>query len=503
MEELQRYYRESLGPRIQALQAAVRAFEAGDSEALDSIRRLAHALRGSGGSYGFPEITEAAKQLERGGRKRVPKLASELLEVLRRVERGPDEGGPERLLLVEDEPENQLLLKTTLATSGREILVAGTAAEALSLLTEHGDVRLIVLDLLLPDTDGRNLLLQLRDRPETAVTPIVVLTAKTGEQARNECLALGANAYVEKPFEPEAIAAIVADTLSLRRNPAGPLRNASTGLATRAALRQAYEAEVARARSGGTPVHVAAIGIRGEDGGAPGEARLREVASTVESVLTDADCFGTWDGGLLAVLSSAPAADGANTAAPRARLEAALDAVEDAGDGIRVCAGLAEVDAETPIEEAAQRAATLLSRACAGAGGRTVATGDDVRPPTWRVLMAEDDDVVAALVQHRLSREGFDVIRFADGAEAFDAAGAGEYALIILDVKMPGMDGFDFLQRFRATEGGDRTPVIMLTALGNEQDVVRGFELGADDYIQKPFSPVELLSRVQRLVARP
>jgi DNA-binding response OmpR family regulator len=72
--------------------------------------------------------------------------------------------------------------------------------------------------------------------------------------------------------------------------------------------------------------------------------------------------------------------------------------------------------------------------------------------------------------------------------------------MILSDVKMPQLDGFELLQRVREHPGMERTPVVMLTSMGKDQDVHRGFELGADDYIVKPFSSTELMSRIRRLM---
>jgi two-component system OmpR family response regulator/two-component system alkaline phosphatase synthesis response regulator PhoP len=74
--------------------------------------------------------------------------------------------------------------------------------------------------------------------------------------------------------------------------------------------------------------------------------------------------------------------------------------------------------------------------------------------------------------------------------------------LVLLDVKMPGMDGFEVLERLRKTPSYVDVPIVMLTSMGSEADVVRGFRLGADDYMLKPFSPTELVARLRRLLRR-
>jgi DNA-binding response OmpR family regulator len=125
-------------------------------------------------------------------------------------------------------------------------------------------------------------------------------------------------------------------------------------------------------------------------------------------------------------------------------------------------------------------------------------------PSTTRVLVAEDDSVTSKLLVYRLSREpGFEVEHYPDGLDALDALSERDFDLAILDVQMPGMDGLGVLARMRADPRHVATPVIMLTSLGTEQDVVRGLESGANDYMVKPFSPAELMARVRRQLYPP
>jgi len=116
-----------------------------------------------------------------------------------------------------------------------------------------------------------------------------------------------------------------------------------------------------------------------------------------------------------------------------------------------------------------------------------------------RVLVAEDDANVADVVGRYLAREGFDVEVIGDGAMALDRALAEPPDLVVLDLMLPGLDGLEVCRRLRALAP---VPVIMLTAKGDEADRVAGLELGADDYIAKPFSPRELTARVKAVLRR-
>ncbi len=124
-------------------------------------------------------------------------------------------------------------------------------------------------------------------------------------------------------------------------------------------------------------------------------------------------------------------------------------------------------------------------------------------PESRKVLLAEDDPVTARLVIHRLSREpGLTVLHAPDGGTATTIAERDDLAAAILDIRLPVVDGLTILSHMRKDPRHKKLPIILLTSLGSEADIVRGFELGADDYIVKPFSPQELVARLQRLIAR-
>jgi two-component system, OmpR family, response regulator ResD len=116
-----------------------------------------------------------------------------------------------------------------------------------------------------------------------------------------------------------------------------------------------------------------------------------------------------------------------------------------------------------------------------------------------RVLLVEDDPTVADVVTQYLQRSGFVVTHVADGSDAVCAAGAIDPDLLVLDLMLPGLDGLEVCRRVRRSHD---VPIIMLTALGAESDRVLGLEVGADDYLTKPFSPRELVLRVQSVLRR-
>ena len=114
-----------------------------------------------------------------------------------------------------------------------------------------------------------------------------------------------------------------------------------------------------------------------------------------------------------------------------------------------------------------------------------------------RILVVDDDPVILRLVRDKFDHAGFEVFTAASGREALDViARRGLPHLAIVDIVMPGMDGFEFC---RAVQQFSDLPVIMLTAVNEEETVIQGIEYFAEDYVAKPFSPRELLARVQRV----
>jgi CheY-like chemotaxis protein len=205
MTDLKTLYRQAIVGRVAELEAELSSMSSG-SESEDALRRIAHSLRGSGATYGFPEVSEAAALVEDANANELQPLTRDLVRVLRAV----IDGGPKpaRVLLVDDDPEILLLLRTVLAAQNRELTSVENGADAITAVRGSA-FTLIVLDLLLPDMDGRDVLKEIRSDQRYALAPVIVLSAKTTPMTKRECEALGATAFFEKPFDPEAVAAAV------------------------------------------------------------------------------------------------------------------------------------------------------------------------------------------------------------------------------------------------------------------------------------------------------
>ena len=409
-----------------------------------------------------------------------------------------------RLLVVEDDPEIAYLLSVVLGGRDRQVVVAHTGEQARSAL-ESDDIDLVVLDLILPDVDGRSLLTEVREHPRTAAVPVVVLTARARPDTRQDCYRLGADAFVEKPFDPDQLAADV--TVRLQRAAAAERaahRDALTGLLNRVGLQE-------RCAGIDGPYTLAVLDIDGFDerserwAWAQTERITRSIARALEGVMPEEVVLARVSGDGFAFLlcgEDAEAMGRLASAALEAMRSSKLDGLADDEPPLTATVAVVVAEAGSPVAGTLDTARHRIFRARASEGDQVLVEEPQSPDRSSRVLVAEDDEISATILRHRLEKEGLDVVRFKDGQDAFQAAQAEVPDLVILDVKMPGMDGFEVLSRLRKDPRYSRTPIIMLTSLGQEADVVRGFGLGADDYILKPFSPTELSARVRRLLMR-
>ncbi len=504
-DQLKADYVKKIDGLVKALETASQSFQSGDPGAENSVRRIAHMLRGSGATYGFPEITEAAQSVEESADSDLLVELQSLLGVLRTA--SLDTQAKDQILVIDDDPSSAELLGVVLKSDDREVHIAYDATEARVLIENHS-FSLIVLDIVLPDADGRDFLMKLRQAPKTASVPIIVITGLVGAQPKLECLALGASHFFAKPYDLNEINATVNHELTNKPDDKDAVReDLDTGLTNRAEFCLAYET-----RSNSNPdsqavmafIDIDSFSTIQEDHGYE-NARLAIVrtAALITEQLDDSDTLARWNGEDMVVLfQSADVAQASrwlNTALNNLRSEP-MDVGGASQLKLTFSAGVSTIDLDTPVDEAVLKAQRFCYQAKSEGRNRICVEQDASGGADKSLLLAEDDELIASVIKHRLGREGFEVAHYTDGESAYNAAKERLYSFVILDVKMPVMDGFEVLTRLRETSDYAKRPIVLLTAMGSEKDIVRGFKLGANDYILKPFSPVQLLARVQRLL---
>jgi len=461
-------------------------------QGLTALRGLAHRMAGLSGTLGFRDVAVHASELEglidtalAAGHIDPARALSVIDSIGDAFTRGlasppdwalpPAAEGTARVLIVEDDDDQRAIMRTYLENAG--FATAGVASGADAIETARR-VRpaLIVLDVHLPDTDGYSVCRQLKADKATRGIPIVFATTRAALNERLAGLALGADDYLPKPID-------MGELLLRVRRLTHP-RAAAAPAAEEGVLRR-YEDWIDAARASLDAGVTAVAMVR------TGERAQAAVAAHVAENLRRRDVIAAYDRTHLLVLMP-------GVAAPRAleMLDAALAGLGDealhagVASGALVAADVLIADADDALASARHTGARVSLR------GAAPGVGDSAR--TRSVVIADDDPDVMRILDAHMRSLGFATTLVFDGRAAVDAL-AARPDVVVLDLMMPKITGFEVLQRMSALEA-PRPKTIVLSARGREDDVTRAFDLGADDYMVKPFSPQELGARIGRLL---
>jgi len=457
----------------------------------ESARHLAHRMAGLAGMIGLPAVTSRARELEEllspeaadlgGAATALDRLREAFAEDLRRpvpswAVAAPTEGGAPRVLLVEDDPEQRMLLGAGLRQAGYPVTEVARGDEAVGAIRVTRP-QLVLLDVDLPGLDGLQICRLLRTDPELHDTPIIFLTGRSSPADRVAGLAIGGDDYLLKPVDlPELRLRI---GLVLRRR-AAPLPLATGVLAYDAFLQAAGE-QLARSSAALALVRLP-------------QDHAAEVATTLAEEVRRRDLVGRYDERhALVLLLEATAAEAAQ------QLTSLADTLERRGMTIvsGVAGGTRGAAFRALLEQSdeALAAARFQRKSVALYGERSEAAA--AAPLT--VLVVDDDPDVARVLDSRLRAAGYRTVLAFDGQQALDAMAASPPDVVLLDLMLPRLTGFEVLAAMKQT-GARRPKTVVVSARGREADVTRAFELGADDYVTKPFGPEELLARLARLL---
>ncbi|MDH3285272.1 MAG: response regulator [Acidobacteriota bacterium] len=511
MRDLRAFFREGIVARIKALESAKRALVRGDQSATEAIRRIAHSLRGSGGTYGFPEVTTSAASVEDCAAEDLTETLDALLETLRVVAESGDNDEQSLLLVVEDDPIVCRAIEKCLSEPGRRLIFCKTRDEAEHILATDV-VSLVLVDLLLPGHDGRDFLDWLRGRPTTRSVPVFVISAKSTSVTKTECFALGADEFFAKPLDFDALSVAISSRLQRAAEQSHESRlDPLTQLPNRAAFDETFQRAQLLVSRHKTPHAVGILdfdrfkAINDTYGHKMGDEVLCRASEILKETLRASDYIARWGGEEFVVLFPSTDCQGAKVALENAleRMRDELFRTDDGEEfGVTFSAGTVDVTGTCTPESSVARADKLMYQAKAAGADRVLGETDSSAPPRRKIVLAEDDDLLAAMIERLLGEEDLDVLRASDGEEALAIAKSTRPSLVLLDIDMPGINGIDVLSQLKGSGFHKQIPVIMLTARTGDDDIVDAFEMGADDYVTKPFSPAELKARVRRFVGR-
>jgi diguanylate cyclase (GGDEF)-like protein len=240
-------------------------------------------------------------------------------------------------------------------------------------------------------------------------------------------------------------------------------------------------------------------------GHATGDVVLQRAGQRIASALRISDFVARWGGEEFCVLLPNTTEEGALTALNKALTEVrnvSFNAPDGSLFSVTFSAGLASLDPGTDPESAIAEADRLLYMAKQAGRNRVLSPSGAEAPLRPMVMLVEDEPNVAKLVTGLLEKEGFAVAHYGDAESAMEAWQREAFALVITDIGLPGVSGFELVKHIRASRALATLPILMLTGSDEEESVVKGFELGANDYVTKPFHTAELALRIRRLINR-
>jgi diguanylate cyclase (GGDEF)-like protein len=506
-QKLRGRYIEGLPSKWRVVKEALALLRTGDPDADESLRRIAHQVRGSAATFGFVALDKAASALEHAAdRQAIMRAAERFISELRGIYDA--ETLPTiRVLLIDDDFGIGFVMRSLLVEEMLSVTQVTSAAAALTEL-ESTEWSLVFIDLVLPDADGRSLLTQLRAMPQHRDTPAVVLSAKTGSLVKNECSMYGIDGFIEKPIDPSTFAVQVCAVLERARGQT-PISNHDplTGLSNRLGFRRIFEQLTPGRRRKLTLVVLdidSFAGFNAKHGRALGDKALLLLADILREQIDDPRLLARWGGEEF--IAAFPNLDAIATIK---RLEQASQSLTERslaqfGSALRFSVGVSELGPTENLDYGLLRADQLLYQV----KRRGRADGDwyahkfqpvgDGRPS---ILVAEDDPLVASLLLRDLA-DDYEVAYVVDGDAAVEAAGNDVFDLILLDYQMPGRDGVEVIRALRERPEYRETPMLLLTAVGSDTAVEAAFEAGADDYINKPHRRRALLARLARHLGR-
>lgn len=497
---------------LEAIKSIREPLESGSPEAMATCRRIASSLRHTDNA----NMRSSANAILKASPDQFKKPLAKFLKTLNVLAAElPDACGTPKegctILIVEDDPDIKALLMTELAGTRREIITASTITGARALL-EVNEVSLVLLDLLLPDGDGRELLLDLRNRGLTSRRPVVVLSSKSEPSVQAECYALGAINFFAKPVEGDVIGAAVAAYLQRASEERKEAREDSlTGLPNRAAFSETFEREKAHSRRNQTSLSVGVLDIdrfksvNDTYGHQVGDDVLQHFAEMISGGLRESDLIARWGGEEFAILFPNTDVDGAQLALQNIlnRMRTEEFTVAD-GSPLKITfsAGITSVNKKTTLDEAIAEADRYMYLAKT-AGRNRIFTSENVAEPDKELaLIYQEDENLAILLEGVLLHDGFESMIVNDKIKALDQVKKNPPSLILIDSAFKKSDDFKLITDCRALAKTDEIGIVAFTPEHDDRMIQSVLASGADECILTPFSVTEAVARIRRLVRR-
>jgi diguanylate cyclase (GGDEF)-like protein len=431
--------------------------------------------------------------------------AADLVDAAVRIA-APASGEAATVIAVDDDPSVLAALRALLEPRGYSLETVEDPAQFWERL-ESVAPELAIVDFDMPRISGIDLCHAIRSDPAWEGLPVLMLTAYRDAEILRRAYAAGVDDFVSKPIIEDELVARIDNRLGRARAVEHGAGDELTGLVGRrgalAGLRQACEL----ARQAGEDLAVALLdvdglaGVNRASGLAAGDEAVRNVAAVLGERF-GGDVLGRWDGDAFVVGMT-----GMSRAEATRRVGAAVQQLNGAHSSVTTSAGIAFGSPDQPdVERVLQAAEDALAEAKSAGGGGMASASSESAEDRVDVVVVEDDDSVVDVLRLALESLGLTSRRLADGAEAVAALGGESPPLrarvILLDWDLPGLDGLSILRQLAADGRLPTTRVVMLTARTSEDETVKALEIGAFDFVSKPFSVPVLVERLRRALER-
>lgn len=483
-----------------------RLADPGEDGSRSALLQIVHRMAGLAGTIGFVELGREANTLEtllydaptHGLDQRV---AADLIARMRAAfERDLQQPAPEweppartapranKILVVEDDTDQAKLLTSWLRHAGYGTKHVASGSAVLAVMAEEPP-DLVLLDVGLPGMDGYTVCQRLKASPEFTRTPVIFLTTRASVDDRLLGLALGADDYVTKPADRHELLLRIRLRLKGRGSPTGGGGGTLSRKEPRAMLPFDAFTMVARAE---LERHAATLAlVRAPTAAMPAVIRALNVSTRRGDAMAHIDRTH-----LVLLLPDMP------LTAAHDRVRAILEPLIEAGAtgihaGVAATAG-AGASFDTLLTDADEAFVTARHTGEVVATGAQVRGSEPVPPLNGTAVLMDGDLQVSPPIDRLMQGAGLRTIRTANGAHALDAVQRERPDVLLLDLMKPALRGFDVLQALGPQD--TRPHIVVLAAREHEAEVTRAFELGADDYVTRPFSPQDLLVRVTRLM---
>ena len=435
-----------------------------------------------------------------------------------------------KILIVDDERLNIRMLDAILRDR-YEISVAVNGEQALKLAAVSPQPDMVLLDIQMPDMDGYEVCRRLRENEITRKIPVIFITAMTDEEDEKKGLELGAVDYITKPFRPSIVHARLKNHLEAKRQRDLLNRLSSldglTGIANRRQLEKFLDQEWRRAVRLGGEIAFILMDIdhfkkyNDNYGHVAGDETLKTIASTLaETVSRSTDLVARYGGEEFACILSGTGLQDAQQVAERLRLavlnRAIPHAFSDTHNTVTLSLGVAAMAPDrgtTTPSDLVLAADRMLYRA--KETGRNCVVAENEAAPALKAasrqdalqasttserrptVLIVDDEPLNITVLDAILREECETVAALSGEQALKRATASTPPdAILLDIQMPGMDGYEVCRRLKAEPRTRKIPVLFITVRSNAEDEKKGLAAGAVDYITKPFRPAIARARV-------